>query len=249
MQSDVPAAGMLKSYKKVSRWYPALDPAAEAPEQPADEPVFGDEEGPARFPHYIQDAEPELDIPPVPESVLRRNHFDGAWSDWMTERERGESDSYAPPVRYRDSTVVEFPSEVNETEQPREAEKPRADRDSAPRAGRAAASGSDRGEQPRADRASELFDALDAEAPARSQRTTGRRLFAFAFLIVAIVLLAIAGGVALYVLNSHGGTAQSTGTPGTGPGSGPIAAAAAYNEMTAPVLIGDHGPAVSVPAG
>ncbi|WP_040809640.1 hypothetical protein [Nocardia concava] len=248
MQSDVPAAGMLKSYKKVSRWYPALDPAAQAPapEQPQEEPAFGDEEGPARFPHYIQDAEPELDIPPVPESVLRRNHFDGAWSDWMTERgERAESDSYAPPVRYRGSTVIEFPSETEEAEAPRAAEAPEADR----RTARAAASRPDRSEEPRTDRASELFDALDAEAPARPERSTGRRFFAFAFLIVAIVLLAIAGGVALYVLNSHGGTAQSTGTPGTGPGSGPIAAAAAYNEMTAPALIGDHGPAVSVPAG
>ncbi|MVU77810.1 hypothetical protein GPX89_11210 [Nocardia sp. ET3-3] len=219
MPSDVPVPGMLKSYKKQSRWYPALDPddRTSAPEQPENEPAFDDEGGPARFPHYIQDVEPELDIPPVPESVLRRNHFDGAWSDWVGER--GETDSYTPPVRYRGSTVVEFPSDSDET-------------------GAA-----------RSDRASELLDALDEEKPARPEPSTRRRLFAFGFLIVAIVLLAIAGGVALYVLNSHGGTAQSTGTPEGGPGSGPIAVVAAYNEMTATAIIGDHGPAVSVPAG
>ncbi|AYF74378.1 hypothetical protein D7D52_11475 [Nocardia yunnanensis] len=218
MQSDVPAAGMLKSYKKVSRWYPALDPDAQsaAPEQPDSEPAFEEDAGPARFPHYIQDVEPEDDIPPVPDSVLRRNHFDGAWSDWMTGAD--ENDSYAPPVRYRGSTVVEFPTEAAQAEP-----------------------------EP-ADRASQLLDAVSDEAAA-PERNTGRRFFALAFLIVAIVLLAIAGGVALYVLNSHGGTAQSLGTPDAGPGSGPIAVTAAYNEMTAPASIGDHGPAAGVSAG
>ncbi|MGW4248310.1 hypothetical protein ACWELQ_38155, partial [Nocardia sp. NPDC004722] len=156
-------------------------------------------------------------LPPVPESVLRRNHFDGSWSDWMTER--GETGSYAPPVRYRGSTVVEFPSETGEA-----ARLP-------------------------VDRASQLLDAVADEAAAPPERGPGRRFSAIAFLIVAIVLLTIAGGVALYVLNSHGGTAQSTGTPDAGPGSGPIAVAAAYNEMTAPAIIGDHEPAAGVPAG
>ncbi|BAW07780.1 conserved hypothetical protein [Nocardia seriolae] len=210
---------MLKSYKKVSRWYPALDPDAQAPapEQPDTEPAFTDEGGPARFPHYIRDAEPEDDIPPVPESVLRRNHFDGAWSDWMTDR--GESDSYTPPARYRGGTVVEFPTESDETG-----------------AGHP-------------DRATELLDALDEKAPARSERTRARRFFGLAFVFVAIVLLATAGGVALYVLNSPGGTPQSGGAPEAGPGSGPVAVAAAYNEMTAPAMIGDHGPAAGVTAG
>ncbi|MFE3192872.1 hypothetical protein ACFXHA_27945 [Nocardia sp. NPDC059240] len=219
MQSDVPAPGMLKSYKKVSRWYPALDPAAQsaAPEPSDDEPAFEQEAGAARFPHYIAEADPELDLPPVPESVLRRNHFDGSWSDWMTER--GETGSYAPPVRFRGSTVVEFPSDTDEAE------------------------------PASTDRASELLDAVADEAAAPPERGLRRRFSAIAFLIVAIVLLTIAGGVALYVLNSHGGTAQSTGTPDAGPGSGPIAVAAAYNEMTAPAIIGDHEPAAGVPAG
>ncbi|MEC3953512.1 hypothetical protein VMT65_10760 [Nocardia sp. CDC153] len=216
MPSDVPVAGMLKSYKKVSRWYPALDPASQAPVlEPSDgDAVFDDERGPARFPHYIQDAEPEDEIPPVPESMLRRNHFDGAWSDWMTGR--GEVESHTPPPRYRGSAVVEFPSDADETG---------------------------------TDRASQLLDAVSDEVPAKRGSGRARRLFGLGFLIVAIVLLAIAGGVALYVLNSHGGTAQSIGTAAAGPGSGPIAVVAAYNEMTAPAIIGDHGPAASVPAG
>ncbi|MEC3918216.1 hypothetical protein [Nocardia sp. CDC160] len=219
MPSDVPVAGMLKSYKKVSRWYPALDPASQAPvlEQPDGDAVFDDGQGPARFPHYIQDAEPEDEIPPIPESVLRRNHFDGAWSDWMTGRT--ETDSHTPPPRYRGSAVVEFPSDTAETA------------------------------APATDRASQLLDAVSDEVSTRPQPGRARRLFGLGFLIVAIVLLAIVGGVALYVLNSHGGTAQSIGTPAAGPGSGPIAVVAAYNEMTAFAIVGDHGPAASVPAG
>lgn len=226
MPSDVPPAGMLKSYKKVSRWYPALelDVQAPAPERPDADSAFADEQGPARYPHYIHD-EPELEIPPVPESVLRRNHFDGAWSDWMSES--GESASYAPPLRYRGSTVVEFPTGSGE-----------------------AGAGSTGERAPRAvDRASQLLDAVADRAAVPGGRITGRRFFAVAFLIVAIVLLAIAGGVALYVLNSHGGTAQSIGTLEAGPRSGPIAVTAAYNEMTAPAIIGDHGPAAGIPAG
>ncbi|MGW3540434.1 hypothetical protein ACWDNI_07775 [Nocardia niigatensis] len=226
MPSDAPTAGMLKSYKKVSRWYPALDPdgQAPAPGQFDADAAFADEQGPARYPDYIQD-EPELELPPVPESVLRRNRFDGTWSDWMTGR--GESGSYAPPQRYRGSTVVEFPTDSGEpVAWPVEEEAPRL-----------------------ADRASQLLDAVADYAPAPAERALGRRVFALAVLIVAIVLLAIAGGVALYVLNSHGGTSQSIGTLAAGPRSGPIAVAAAYNEMTAPAIIGDHGPTAGIPAG
>ncbi|MTE14969.1 hypothetical protein [Nocardia aurantiaca] len=213
----------MKSYKKVSRWYPALDPDAQAStlEPSGADAAFGDEAGPARYPHYIHEAEPELEIPPLPESVLRRNHFDGSWSDWMADR--GESGSYAPSLRYRGGAVVEFPSESG-TSAALSIGKP-------------------------VDRASQLWESISDTAPARAGRFTGWRFFTLAFLIVAIVLLAIVGGVALYVLNSHDGTAQSIGTPQAGPLSGPIAVAAAYNEMTAPAIIGDDGPAAGVPAG
>ncbi|QLY29117.1 hypothetical protein [Nocardia huaxiensis] len=225
MQQDEPGAAapraMLKSYKKVSRWYPALDPAADAPDANGDT-GFGVEDldpadGLARYPHYITDDEPELDIPPLPESVLRRSHFSGAWSDWMTDR---ESDSYTPRLRYRASTVLEFPSEADE---PGAAPYERArefDGDA---------------DQP-VDRASALLDALDRNdsAAGAAERSTGRRLFAIAFLIVAVLLLAVAGGIALYVLNSHSGTAQSLGTLYGATRFGPSDGLAAYNEMTAP---------------
>lgn len=117
MQHDAPGSAktraMLKSYKKVSRWYPALEPVGTdgtAPE-PSDAhggTGFDVPDGPARYPHYIHDDEPEFTIPPVPESVLRRTHFSGAWSDWMTDR---ESASYTPQLRYRGTTVLEFPWE------------------------------------------------------------------------------------------------------------------------------------------
>lgn len=220
MPSDVPAAGMLKSYKKQSRWYPALDPATPEPpgrDAASETPAFDESAGPARFPHYIHDTEPEVELPPVPESVLRRNRFDGTWSDWMTAT--GESGSYTPPPRYRGNTVVEFPTDSGEPA------------------------------IPAIDTSAQWREAVETPEPALAQRLPDRRLLTLAFLIVAIVLLAIVGGVALYVLNSHGGSAQSLGEPGAGAGSHPIAVAAAYNEMTAPAIIGDHGPTAGVPAG
>ncbi|WP_459958020.1 hypothetical protein [Nocardia sp. IFM 10818] len=209
---------MLKSYKKVSRWYPALEPAAQdAAPAPVDaEDVLGDTDGPARYPHYIHDdPEPELDIPPVPDSVLRRGHFSGAWSDWMADR---ESASGAPRLRYRGAAVVEFPWESEEDER-----------------------------RP-VDRASALLDAVGDAPSAPRERSIGRRALALAFLIVAILLLAVVGGVALYALNSHSDTSQSIGTLNGEVRSGPSDRPAAYNEMTATVVIGDHTPA-GIPAG
>ncbi|MFE3703035.1 hypothetical protein ACFXO7_34790, partial [Nocardia tengchongensis] len=100
--------------------------------------------------------------------------------------------------------------------------------------------------------ATQWTDTLAEPEPTLAEHITriaSRRVSALTLLIVAIVLLAIVGGVAMYVLNSHGGAPQSLGVPGAGAGSGPIAVAAAYNEMTAPAIIGDHGPTAGVPAG
>ncbi|MRH87301.1 hypothetical protein GFY24_07465 [Nocardia sp. SYP-A9097] len=218
---------MLKSYKKVSRWYPALEPVTtdgSAPEfaDTHGETGFGADDGPARYPHYIQDDEPELDIPPVPESVLRRTHFSGAWSDWMTDREFA---SYTPQLRYRGSTVLEFPWEGAQD----------GARDSNP-AGLSSAL-PDAVREP---------DSVKSVSPEQFRR---RRLLALLFLIVAILLLAAGGGVALYVLNSHSGTSQSIGTLGGDARSGPSDHQAAYNEMTATVAIGDHIPTAGIPAG
>lgn len=238
MQSDVPEPGMLKSYKKVSRWYPSMEPSADATpaEQPGDDSAFEEEDGPARFPHYIRDEEPELEIPPVPDSVLRRSHYNGAWSDWMRD---GETGSYSPQSSERDSTVVEFPWGSGQS-----GDEPG---DDAPRAKAASTSRSTATAAP--DRASELLDAIADEAAPGREVFARRRLFALAFLVVAVLLLAIAGGFALYVLNSHGGSAQSLGTPAAHTHSGPVPAVAAYNEMTAIAIIGDHGPTAGIPAG
>lgn len=220
MQHDAPGSagtrGMLKSYKKESRWYPTLEPTADGAGS-ADaqgDTTFGDDDSPARFPYYIREDEAELVIPPIPESVLRRSHFNGAWSDWMTDR---ESTSYTPKLRYRESTVVDFPWESEEDG----AQKPKE----------------------QTDVASALLDAIDDAAPAPAGRYTRRRLFVVLFLIVAVLLLAIAGAVALYALNSHSGTSQSIGTLEGDARSGPSARVSAYNEMTNTVVIGDHIPA------
>ncbi|MFI1912497.1 hypothetical protein [Nocardia sp. NPDC020380] len=271
MQSDVPGAAnataMLKSYKKVSRWYPALEPAGDeaGPAQAHSDTVFDADGGQSGYPHYIpeEELEPELDIPPVPDAVLRRGHFNGAWSDWMSDR---ESASYTPRLRYRDATVVEFPGEHDETGDDVEAEQlvvthnrpaESRDRTAEPRkrpAGQRKRPAEDRdrpaGQADRpTDRASELLDAVADSELAPHDRSTAKRLFAMAFLIIAILLLAVAGGVALYVLNNHGGTSQSTGTLEGHAGSGPSYRLAAYNEMTATVAIGDHIPAAGSPAG
>ncbi|WP_169815532.1 hypothetical protein [Nocardia inohanensis] len=211
----------MKSYKKVSRWYPALEPAGEQAARVALDTAsggteFGDDTGPARYPHYIHDDEPELDIPPVPDSLLRRNNFSGAWSDWMTGR---ETDSYAPRVRYRGATVVEFPTDTGESA------------------------------EPGSDRASALLDAVDDDPATPPGTGRGKRLLVLAFLIFAVLLLAVAGGVALYVLNSHGGAAQSLGTSLGDARFDSSRAVAAYNEMTATMKIGDHIPAARIPAG
>lgn len=276
MQSDVPGAAnataMLKSYKKVSRWYPALEPAGDAgPAQALGDTVFDADGGRSGYPHYIpeEQLEPEFDIPPVPDALLRRGHFNGAWSDWMSDR---ESASHAARLRYRDATVVEFPCE-NEEAGDAEAEQivvqhnrpaephnrpaePR-NRPAEPRKRPAEPRNRLAGERKRPadqpdrirDRASELLDAVAGTEAGPHDRSTAKRLFALAFLIIAILLLAVAGGVALYVLNNHGGTSQSTGTLEGHAGSGPSYRLAAYNEMTATVAIGDHIPAAGSPAG
>lgn len=222
MQHDAPdAAGtraMLKSYKKVSRWYPSLEPGADGAvlTDAQGDTVFGDEDGPARFPHYISDAEAELVIPPVPESILRRSHFAGAWSDWMTDRETA---SYTPKLRYRESTVVEFPSESGEYT-----------------------------EREPTDTASALLDAVADAPPPTAPHFVRRRIIAVAILVVAILLLAVAGGLALHTLKSSRDTSQSVGTLEEDDRSGPSARMAAYNEMTDTLVIGDHIPA-GIPAG
>jgi hypothetical protein len=104
---------MLKSYKQLSRWYVALEPDndSNAPlhldESSAQ--VAVDDDGPARYPHYIREDDPEevrarTDVPTGLASG--RSEFTGGWSDWVAGRAPGPDDEYAPP---RDSDLVRFP--------------------------------------------------------------------------------------------------------------------------------------------
>ncbi|MFI6167074.1 hypothetical protein ACIBCN_09810 [Nocardia sp. NPDC051052] len=91
---------MLKSYKELSRWYAALEPET-APVPPAANSVHLDDEGPARFPHYIRD-EPQPEVPA--DLSAQRSEFTGGWSDWVG-RAPGPDDDYTP----RDADLVRFP--------------------------------------------------------------------------------------------------------------------------------------------
>ncbi|QBS40030.1 MULTISPECIES: hypothetical protein [unclassified Nocardia] len=89
---------MLKSYKELSRWYAALEPetAPVPPGEPSSEHL--DEDGPARYPHYIRE-------PEVPDDLrAQRSEFTGGWSDWVG-RAPGPDDDYTP----RDADLVRFP--------------------------------------------------------------------------------------------------------------------------------------------
>ncbi|RMI30607.1 hypothetical protein [Nocardia stercoris] len=88
---------MLKSYKILARWYPALEPLAAtdpgipAGGAPAPAPRTGE---PAvkggSYPYYITDTAPEPVPPPyTPESGSRRGEFSGGWTDWVGARAPG----------------------------------------------------------------------------------------------------------------------------------------------------------------
>lgn len=95
---------MLKSYKKMTRWYPALEPEENAGSAVTTEAVaaFEDDDRAAGFPYYIRDEDVEV-VPPVDESLFRRSQFSGRWSDWVTDR--------APELRPRErrADLLAFP--------------------------------------------------------------------------------------------------------------------------------------------
>ncbi|MFI9511362.1 hypothetical protein [Nocardia sp. NPDC052566] len=98
---------MLKSYKDLSRWYEALEPEPGA--RPVTPHAPFDDDGPARYPHYIREEDPEAErvkaeVPP--DLPSRRAEFTGGWSDWVDGRAPGPDDDYAEP---RDGDLVRFP--------------------------------------------------------------------------------------------------------------------------------------------
>ncbi|MEV6387734.1 hypothetical protein [Nocardia xishanensis] len=105
---------MLKSYKDLSRWYDPLEPdngnGTPAPAQQDDASSdTADDEGPARYPHYIReevDPEEARARNEVPADLAsRRAEFTGGWSDWVADHAPGPDDDYAP----RDGDLVRFP--------------------------------------------------------------------------------------------------------------------------------------------
>ncbi|NNH71536.1 hypothetical protein HLB23_16965 [Nocardia uniformis] len=249
MTNDVTrSVEMLKSYKKMSRWYPALEPETGDGTGTDDShavSAFGDEDRAAGFPYYIRDEEVEV-IPPVDESMFRRSQYTGRWSDWVTDR----TPEFTP--RERAAELLTFPAESDAGPDSDVGPEPAADSDfdadddsdvdvevgatAAPRtsdgdertvrkekrSARSTKRPARRGQRtarlesadvtaisdtPRAARTAHKSDAVAASAKFRR-----RRLIALAVVLVAVLLLALAGGVALFVLHSHGGTAQSVGT-------------------------------------
>ncbi|MCC3312757.1 hypothetical protein [Nocardia africana] len=90
---------MLKPYKEVQRWFPALEPEHAVPTAAPGESEAVDDEaepGAARYPHYIRDTEPEpFDIPFADEPATRRSEFVGGWTDWVGGHAPGPDDDYS----------------------------------------------------------------------------------------------------------------------------------------------------------
>ncbi|MEV0365381.1 hypothetical protein [Nocardia fusca] len=99
---------MLKSYKKLDRWYGPLEPEGardtdvppRAPESGGETVPGADDDGPARYPDYIAEAGSATARPdPAPAELSgRRTEFTGGWSDWVDA-----------PGDERDADLVRFP--------------------------------------------------------------------------------------------------------------------------------------------
>lgn len=83
---------MLKSYKKLDRWYGPLEPegeggAADSRARMPEPELAADDDGPARYPDYIARAGSASAAPdPAPAELSgRRSEFTGGWSDWVDE--------------------------------------------------------------------------------------------------------------------------------------------------------------------
>lgn len=107
---------MLKSYKKLDRWYDPLEPEGESgtadrPAGPSEPEVAGadDETGPARYPDYIAGAGSASAAPDQAPAELsgRRSDFTGGWSDWVDE-----------PAGERDGDLLRLPWPGDEPAEP-----------------------------------------------------------------------------------------------------------------------------------
>ncbi|MCM6774686.1 hypothetical protein NDR87_12865 [Nocardia sp. CDC159] len=144
-----------------------------------------DEDGAARYPHYIRQTEPEpFDIAFVDQPPTRRAEFTGGWTDWVGNHAPGPDDDY--PVG--DGEVVHFP--WDDEDEPAPAERPRPRR--RPRVGR---------------------DGPGAAASPDSPRARPSRLRIVLVLAVAVLLLTAAAAFALYLLRDGGTARKGSGPP------------------------------------
>ncbi|MFF0497004.1 hypothetical protein ACFYU5_11405 [Nocardia aobensis] len=224
---------MLKPYKEVRRWFPALEPEHAVPAAaPGESDAVDDEADPgaARYPHYIRDTEPEpFDIPFADEPATRRSEFVGGWTDWVGSHAPGPDDDY--PVH--EGEVLRLPRDAEGGEgRTRGRRRPRAagaDGDDAEGSG-ARSPVDDSGERDDVD--TDDVDTPEWILPPRREhgdggagrivrRATGpaspalrdyirpSRLRVALVLAVAVLLLAVAGGFALYLLRSGDDGKQS----------------------------------------
>ncbi|MEU6558448.1 hypothetical protein [Nocardia nova] len=227
---------MLKPYKEVQRWFPALEPEHAVPvPDPAESDAVDDESEPgaARYPHYIRDTEPEpFDIPFADGPATGRAEFVGGWSDWVGDHAPGPDDDYPP----RAGEVVRLPQDYDDA-RARGRRRPRSIRATGDDAEEShAAAGGDGGEDyENGDYADDsdgtewilpsrgdLDDTGDggsgrvvrrapgAASPALRDYVRPSPLRVTVVLVIAVLLLAIAGGFALYLLRSGGTVKQST---------------------------------------
>ncbi|MBB5915749.1 hypothetical protein BJY24_004661 [Nocardia transvalensis] len=179
---------MLKSYKDLERWYPALEPPGDAVRPPAGEqPTFADDEagsGAGRYPHYIRETEPEPFDIPFAADPSGRDEFTGGWTDWVGDHAPGPDDDYPA----RDDTVVRLPWD-DEDPEPRTLGRSHAGTDRSGRIGR---------------------DGPGAASPhTLRERARPNRLRAAVVLVIAVLLLGLAGALALYLLHSRGAATHS----------------------------------------
>ena len=224
---------MLKPYKDVQRWFPALEPEHAVPTpDPGESDAVDDEAEPgaARYPHYIRDTEPEpFDIPFADGPATGRSEFVGGWSDWVGDHAPGPEDDYPP----REGEVVRLPRDGDGRARGRR--RPRSIRATGDDAEESRAGPGDEEDDdsewilPSRDD----FDDAGAEGPGRVvRRAPGAAspslrdyvrpspLRVTVVLVVAVLLLAVAGGFALYLLRSGGNATQSTARSPMAPISG-----------------------------
>lgn len=228
---------MLKPYKQAQRWFPALEPEHAVPAaDPGESDAVDDEADPgaARYPHYIRDIEPEpFDIPFADEPASRRSEFVGGWTDWVGNHAPGPDDDYPAAT----GEVVRLPwdtdTEDGRSRSRRRSRSARAD-DDAEGSGEpenTVARGIDAPDGDPDDiddtewivpsrRGAGPAEGIDAQriirrapgaaSPALRDYVRPSPLRVALVLAIAVLLLAVAGGFALYVLRSGDHTERSS---------------------------------------